>query len=150
MAGWLGGLWISEQRLANVAPQALVRSQARDDVSAKLVDESNNRQWQTWDNGEKGAALPISGEHPEFITLTWPKAVPLSGICLLWTGFSAVEVEAFSGSASEVVNEAADSKWERVAEKEHTEVVTLSEADSGKLMRDRAAYSAKKEPMKTP
>src|SRR3954452_25500872 len=35
MAGWLGGLWISEQRLANVAPQALVRSQARDYVSAK-------------------------------------------------------------------------------------------------------------------
>src|ERR1051325_2725834 len=79
MAGWLGGVWLLEQRLANVAPQAVAQSAARDDVSAKLIDESNNRQWQTWDNGEKGAALPISSERPEFITLSWPRAVSLSG-----------------------------------------------------------------------
>ena len=81
MAGWLGGVWILESRLGNVAPQALAQSVARDDFSAKLVDESNNRQWQAWDNGEKGAALPISSEHPEFITLTWPQAVKLDGVC---------------------------------------------------------------------
>ncbi len=117
MAGWLGGVWLLEQRFGNVAPQALAQSVARDDVSAKLVDESNNRQWGTWDNGEKGAALPISSEHPEFVTLTWPKAVTLNGICLLWTGFSAVEVEAFTGNENENVREAADSNWQRVASK---------------------------------
>jgi hypothetical protein len=72
MAGWLGGVWILPERFGNVAPQALAQSAARDDASAKLVDESNNRTWQTWDNGEKGAALPVSSEHPEFVTLTWP------------------------------------------------------------------------------
>jgi hypothetical protein len=113
MAGWLGGMWINEQRLSNVAPQALAQSVAREDVSAKLIDESNNRTWDTWSNGEQGAALPISPQRPEIVTLTWPKPVKLSGICLLWTGFSSVEVDAFTGSASENVREAADSRWQR-------------------------------------
>ena len=115
MAGWLGGVWILEPRLGNVAPQGFAQSVQRDDVSAMLVDESNNRTWGAWHNGEQGAVLPISPEHPEFITLTWPKAVTLDGICLLWTGFAEVEVEAFSGQDDENVREAASSSWRRVA-----------------------------------
>lgn len=30
MAGWLGGVWINERRIGNVAPQALAQSAARD------------------------------------------------------------------------------------------------------------------------
>jgi len=114
MAGWLGGAWVLPDRWGNVAPQALAQSVARDDVSAKLVDESHNRQWNTWDNGEKGAALPVSAEHPELVTLTWSAPVRLSGVCLLWTGFEGVEVEAFTGGAEENVREAASAKWKRV------------------------------------
>ncbi|HLQ46533.1 MAG TPA: hypothetical protein VK137_17450, partial [Planctomycetaceae bacterium] len=115
LAGWLGGVWILEPRLGNVAPQALAQSVARDDVSALLVDESNNRTWGAWHNGEQGAVLPISPKHPELITLTWPKAVTLDGLCLLWTGFSEVEVEAFLGKDDENIREAANSSWRRVA-----------------------------------
>lgn len=115
LAGWLGGVWILASRLGNVAPQALAQSVERDDVSAKLIDETNNRTWGSWSNGEQGAVLPISHEHPEFITLTWPQAVSLNGICLLWTGFAEVEVEAFTGKDDENVRESANSNWERVA-----------------------------------
>ncbi len=115
LAGWLGGVWILKPRYGNVAPQALAQSVARDDTSAMLIDESNNRTWGTWDNGVQGAVLPISPGNPEFITLTWPRAVPLDGICLLWTGFSDVEVEAFRGRDDENVRAAADSHWRRVA-----------------------------------
>jgi len=114
MAGWLGGVWITQERISNVAPQALVQSVARDDVSAKLVDESHNGTWGTWSNGDQGAAVALSTEHPEIVTLTWPKAVKLSGLCLLWTGFSAVQVEAFIGGEDENVRQAADSKWQLV------------------------------------
>lgn len=113
LAGWLGGAWVLAQRCANVAPQAWVRSVARDDISARLVDESNNRQWQTWDNGEKGAVQPISAAHPETVTLTWPRPVALAGVCLLWTGFSAVEVEAFTGRDGAGTGESPG--WVRVA-----------------------------------
>ncbi|CAN5908813.1 hypothetical protein BH11VER1_BH11VER1_09160 [soil metagenome] len=113
-AGSLGGAWLLSERLGNVAPQALVQSRARDDVSAKLVDESNNRTWQTWDNGENGAALALSPEHPEIVTLTWPKAVKLSGACLLWTGFQSCEIAAFTGGEEGDVREAPESSWKRV------------------------------------
>lgn len=117
MAGRLGGVWVLPERLGNVAPQALAQSVARDDVSAKLVDESNNRQWQTWENSEKGAVLPVSPEHPEIVTLTWPQPVTLSGLCLLWTGFQSVEIDAFTGGAEENVREAANTKWKPVGSK---------------------------------
>ncbi|MFO0929476.1 MAG: hypothetical protein U0736_21015 [Gemmataceae bacterium] len=117
LAGWLGGVWVLAGRYGNVAPQAVVRSVARDDVGARLVDESNNNQWQTWDNGEKGAAAPISAAHPETVTLTWPKPVALAGVCLLWTGFSAVRVEAFTGRAGDNLHDATDASWTQVAER---------------------------------
>jgi hypothetical protein len=55
--------------------------------------------WQAWDNGEQGAALPVSPEHPERATLTWPKVVKLSGVGLFWSGFQACEIDAFTGAA---------------------------------------------------
>jgi hypothetical protein len=114
MAGWIGGVWIVSQRLGNIAPQALVQSRARDDVSRRLVDELHNG-WGTWDNGEQGAALAVSPEHPEIITLTWPTPVKLDGVCLLWTGFSAVDVDAFTGTSTGNVHEAPDASWRQMA-----------------------------------
>lgn len=114
MAGWLGGVWVNGQRLGNVAPQALVQSVAREDASAKLIDRSHNHTWGTWNNGEQGAALPVSPEHPEIVTLTWPTPITLSGLCLLWTGFSAVDVDTFIGGTNDSVREAANTSWQRV------------------------------------
>src|SRR4051812_11429175 len=111
MAGWLGGVWILPERVGNVAPQALAQSAARDDVSARLNDELANKGWNAWDNGEQGAALPLSPEHPAVVTLTWPAPVKLSGLCLLWAGCSAVEIDAFTGPAEGGVRDAAEANW---------------------------------------
>ena len=110
----LGGVWILPQRWGNVAPQSLVQTRARDDASAKIVDESHNRTWQTWDNAERGP-LPVSAEHPELVTLTWPKPVTLGGVCLLWTGFEACEIEALVGGDEANVQVAPASSWKQVA-----------------------------------
>ncbi|MDB4766056.1 hypothetical protein OAG71_00055 [bacterium] len=115
LAGRLGGAWILKQRLGNIAPQALVQSVARDDKSAKLVDRSNNKLWKTWDNGKDGAVVSVDAEHPEFITLTWPRPVSLDGLCLLWTGFADADVETFVGDDTENIREAANSNWRRIA-----------------------------------
>ena len=111
MTGVLGGVWLMNERMGNIAPQALVQSRARDDVSAKLVDESNNRMWQAWDNGENGVALPISAEHPETVMLTWPKAVKMRNVCLLWTGFQSCEIDAFTGADDVSIREASAASW---------------------------------------
>lgn len=111
MAGKLAGIWLLPDRLGNVAPQSLVQSRARDDISMRIVDESHNR---IWANAEDGAPLPVSAEHPEIVTLTWPKAVTLSGVCLLWTGFAACEIDAFTGADDANVREATEASWARV------------------------------------
>lgn len=110
-AGTLSGFWLLPERLGNVAPQALVQSRARDDVSMKLVDESHNGTWLAWANAEEGVPLPVSEGHPEIVTLTWPKPVTLSGVCLLWTGFGACEIDAFTGGDDANVREASDASW---------------------------------------
>lgn len=117
MSGQLGGVLLVPKRSANVAPQALVQTASRDDKSALLVNERHDN-WGAWDNGENGengAAVAVSPERPEVITLTWPRPVTLSGLGLLWTGFSGVEVDAFTGNASEIVREAAENSWRKVA-----------------------------------
>ncbi len=117
MAGVLGGLWVLPERLGNVAPQALVQSRARDDVSAKIVDESGNKTWQAWDNGEQGAALPLSPEHPEVVTLIWPTSVHLNGLCLLWAGFAAIEIDTSTGPDNLSLQDAPESSWQHIATK---------------------------------
>jgi hypothetical protein len=114
MAGWLGGIQVLTERAANLAPQALVKTVAREDVSAKLVDESNNRMWDVWHNGENGTVLPICPENPAIITLTWREPVRLSGLCLLWAGFRDVEVDVLEGQPDDPMDET-NGKWRLVA-----------------------------------
>jgi hypothetical protein len=113
-AGWLGGAWVLSQRFANLAPQATVATASRPEAAPRLVDQVNNRQWLTWDNGEQGAAVAITPEHPEVITLAWSQKVKLRGVCLLWAGCSAAEVEAFTGSNHAPLQSSAAKDWKRV------------------------------------
>ena len=113
-AGHLSGVWLLADRLGNVGPQSLVQSRAREDVSMKIVDESHNRTWQAWENAKEGAPIAISAEHPEIFTLTWPQAVNLERLCLLWTGFAACEVDAFTGTDDANVREAPATAWTHV------------------------------------
>jgi hypothetical protein len=113
MSGQLGGVLLVPKRFANVAPQAIPQAAGHDDKNAQLINERQDS-WGAWDNGENGAAVAVSPDHPEVITLTWPKPVTLAGLGLLWAGFSGVEVDAFTGSADEIVREAAEKSWRKV------------------------------------
>ncbi len=70
-SGYLGGAWLLAERVANVAPQAIVVASSRQEKSGLLNDESNNRLWGAWDNGEQGAAAGLKGrygpQHPDVI-----------------------------------------------------------------------------------
>ncbi|WP_345689090.1 hypothetical protein [Novipirellula caenicola] len=114
-AGWLGGAWVLSDRFANLAPQSILTATARPEAAERLNDQSNNRQWHPWDNGESGAALRVSPDHPEIITMVWPRAVKLEGLCLLWAEFSTVEVDAFAGSPETAIRSAAETDWRKVA-----------------------------------
>lgn len=115
-AGWLGGVWVLSQRLVNLAPQAAVEASARPEAASLLNDESNNRTWLTWSNGDQGAARPVAADNAEWLLLTWPRPVQLQGLCLLWAGFSAAQVDVFAGTPDESPLAAPPARWQRVAE----------------------------------
>lgn len=110
----LGGIYMAEQRLMNIAPQAIVTASTRDDIASRINDTENNGTWAAWDNGEQGARLPVSAEHPATVMLRWPKAVTLSGLYSLNTGFSEVEVQAYTGSEKSDPRTAGDASWRTI------------------------------------
>lgn len=114
-AGYLGGLYALPERLANIAPQAVPVTRARNEHAAKLTNGTNDGTWGAWDNGKEGAAVEISKENPETILLVWPAAVPLRGLAALWAGFGAAEAQSFAGPADRHPRESTDADWQTVA-----------------------------------
>ena len=114
-AGWLGGVWVLGERMANLAPQAVASASARNEAAAKLNDSNNNGLWGAWDNGKEGAEQPLSPEHPEWTLLVWPREVTLRGLATLWTGFGACDAQVFTGPTNHHPREAAESEWRNVA-----------------------------------
>ncbi len=112
----LGGFYLFGARFANVAPQGMAFAVARTEAAGKLIDSSNNGTWDAWDNGPEGAKTVVSPEHPEVITLLWPKPVTLSGLCALWAGCGAVEVQSYAGPDDVNPREAFDNTWLPVAQ----------------------------------
>jgi len=110
-AGWLGGVFVLRERMANVAPFATPFASGNSEKAAKLINENNDSVWGTWD--AEDPRQPISPSHPAWITLVWPRTVKLRGLNALWPGFSAVEVQRFSGDGDPI--EAQESAWQRIA-----------------------------------
>ncbi|MCX7048895.1 MAG: hypothetical protein NTX50_25840, partial [Candidatus Sumerlaeota bacterium] len=113
-AGWIGGAFILSQRLTNVADRAAATASARDEDGARINDGTNNGTWKMWDNGKDGGEALISPEHPEWVMLTWPVPVSLIGLNALWAGFSAGDVQIYSGPADRHPREAAADDWRTI------------------------------------
>jgi hypothetical protein len=108
-AGWLGGFGVLRERLANLAPQAVVVTCANQQRAALLVNE-HHEQWQTWDNVEEAGMLPVA-ERPAWVTLVWDQPVTLAGLNALWAGFGAATAQAYTGPADRHPREAGAADW---------------------------------------
>lgn len=111
-AGILRGVQLFDQRLANLAPQAI----ASGGVS-KRINKINNEDydgWTAWENldGKEGDRPQLISEDPEWLILTWPEPVTLRGTAFWWAGFGAGEVQTFVGSAETHPNDAPDKDWQ--------------------------------------
>ncbi len=115
-AGYLGGVYILGERWANIAPQAKATTSANNDRASLINNGSNDKTWGAWDNGSEGGAQAVSPEHLETMMLTWPKPVTLRGLCTLWTGFGAAQVEIYNGSTSSDPRTAPDSDWQKIGD----------------------------------
>ncbi|HEV7866996.1 MAG TPA: hypothetical protein VGO90_04905 [Chthoniobacteraceae bacterium] len=113
-AGSLAGAFVLSERVTNIAPQALTATSSRNEAAHLVNNRNDDGLWKAWDNGKEGGEQVVSPERPEWITLTWPRAVSLRGLNALWAGFGAGEVQVFNGPASRHPREAAESDWKTI------------------------------------
>ena len=118
-AGWLGGVYVLSDRLANVAAQAFAATAQNPQKAQLLNNESNDRTWSAWENmaarGQDDAPLPeLIAKQPAELLLIWPQPVALRGLNALWAGFAAAEVQAFVGPTDRHPREATAADWQAV------------------------------------
>lgn len=117
--GTLGAVLVTSERFVNRAPYATAATRSNNENAAKLVNGLHEA-WGQWENRDKGRAPAdnepvISATNPEWITLTWPAPVKLSGLVTLWSGLGKVEVQSFSGSGNQAPQGGSDQGWKPVA-----------------------------------
>ncbi|HTA18578.1 MAG TPA: hypothetical protein VK989_04765, partial [Polyangia bacterium] len=113
-AGRLLGVSVLSERFANVAPDATPLTSSHQEKAALLVDGSYQL-WAAWDDDAEARTAPVSASRPEWIVLSWDRAVSLRGLCALWPGFGKADVQAFVGPAGLNPREAPDAAWRTLA-----------------------------------
>ena len=116
--GGLGGVYVLSDRVSNIAPQAVVSASTMEQIA--LLTNNNADGWGAWENISQEnkplqRATAVSSQQPEWVTLTWPQAVKLRGVNLLWTGFTTAQVQVYEGPADRHPNKSTDSDWKTVA-----------------------------------
>lgn len=116
--GWIGGVVVLRERLANVAPFATAAAESNHRYANRLIN-GHSDSWNTWENLEVAQAATatrgeISSESPEWVMLVWPEPVKLDRLLALWAGFGSAEVQAYGGPTSRHPRDAFESDWQSV------------------------------------
>ena len=112
--GWLGGVYLLAGRIADLAPQAVAATSARDEIAERINNGSNDGTWGAWDNGSEGGTEVVGPTTAPWVMLTWVKPVKLSGLCAIWAGFATAEAQEYVGPADKHPREAAESDWRTI------------------------------------
>ena len=120
-SGWLGGVFVLRERVAEVAGLATASSTANDRNVGKLNNGSNDGTWGAWDNAPESNAPPVSALHPVNVILSWSRPVTLRGLNALWAGFSAAEVQVFTAPDQRHPREASETDWTTIKSFEQIE-----------------------------
>ncbi len=115
--GSLGAVLVTDERLINESIFATVASRSNTQNASRL-NNSLHDGWGAWENCEIGKAPAtepvISADNAEWILLTWPAPVKLTGLVALWTGFSSAEAQIYIGPANRHPRDALDRDWQSV------------------------------------
>ena len=113
-AGTVGGVYLLSGRFANLAAQAKAETSSNEAAATSLVNGKFSG-GKLWDNGPEFLQA-VTPAHPEWIVLSWPNPVSLSGLAALLAGFSAADVDVFIGPPNISLQDAQESDWRPVGQ----------------------------------
>lgn len=110
--GSIGCLSVLSERYANLAPEAVVTARSNLPHVARLTDQTHNH-WLSWGNidASNGERPKTIAEDPEWVMLTWPRPVALSGLGMWAAGFSSAEVQVYVGPKDRHPSTAVEADW---------------------------------------
>ncbi|MDR1010449.1 MAG: hypothetical protein LBM04_04890 [Opitutaceae bacterium] len=120
-AGQLSGVYLLPARHANIAPLAGVSASSETRHATRIQNETHEDAGSVWANRDSrqkpdGNTSAISPENPAWITLTWPAPVTVRQLALFTPGFSAADVQTYTGPAGKNPRDAADAAdWKTLA-----------------------------------
>ena len=117
-AGFLGGVFVMNERWVNLAPQAFATARANAQDAPRInngVDDTDK----PWDNLDKRASESaieslVSPHDPQWVMLSWPAPVEISGLNALSAGFGAAEIQAYAGPGKSHPRDADETDWETI------------------------------------
>jgi DNA-binding beta-propeller fold protein YncE len=118
--GYIAGVLVFKERMINVAPFAIPAAKSNNKAAGRLVNERFDG-WGAWENVNMDSAANakrpvVSGDHPEWVMLSWNNPVELDALMGVWCGFSAAEVQVYTGPSQRHPREALETDWQTVAE----------------------------------
>lgn len=114
--GWLGGAYVLAERFANVAIDGSMTATASNQYAGRMNNEGGGGIWQAWANltDRDRVRVETIAAKPEWITLVWPHPETLAGLGLLAAGFSAAEIQIYTGPAGQHPREAREADWKTI------------------------------------
>ena len=110
----VGGIAVLAGRLENIGPQATASASANESKAHLLNNESVDGLWGAWDNWDEQNPPPPVVQAPPSVMLNWRQPVALRGLATLWSGFGAVEVQAYVGPAERHPRQGPATDWQTV------------------------------------
>lgn len=116
-AGFLGGVYVVPERVANIAPLAVALARNSSDKAVRLNNGSRDNYWTGWeningDNPDSLAAAKRIEDDPEWVVLVWPQPVALRGLAFLLPYFCSADIQMYKGPEGTHPRDAGESDWE--------------------------------------
>lgn len=116
--GWVGGIIVTGERLANVAGFAKASTRSND-KNAGAINNGAHDGWGAWENRPKNVPAAdnepvLSDANAEWLLLTWGHPVAINGLAAFWAGFEKVEVQTYAGPGDRHPRDAFDRDWKTV------------------------------------
>ncbi len=113
--GNFGSAYVLSGRLANLSPQAVATARSSPEHAGRLNDGIANS-WGSWSNlpTDTGGRPKTIADDPEWVMLTWPSPVTVIGLASLGSGFSAADVQIYTGPDNRHPSMATEDDWKTI------------------------------------
>ena len=113
-SGTIKGVYILPDRYVNISPQGLAISKSNNQYTKRINDERLQSQWENISSKDNEIRAKTITESPEWLSVIWPQPIKTDAAMLVIPGFSAAEIQAYTGADTIHPRDAAEEDWTTV------------------------------------